>query len=378
MTSFILKVNESISDYFSRFLSLKDLRANPDKTIVVLEKSNAISVDFSKYYIKSTPYWKGFSNLKSDPIFFAEIDNPTLVTKGIVLNNASEVILESTIFQEEYLNKLCNNHFVVFRRFLPTIKTRKIIPLLNKLDNNYYHWSMETLLRVLLVYEKEDFKDYKLVVKKDGSKFMVESLRFLFQITEYQLLPKGLLSKVVAEKALVISFPHIRNQSTSMANVYYPSIIRKMNQLAQRRLMKHTFESISKYGKNLMISRENALERRVVNIASIREALKSFGISIVLLEGLSFIEQVALFAQAEKVVAVHGAGITNVLYASNLSLLEFFPKERNIRDAFYFTQITAALELEHRVIEYPSVNKEQDLFVDDSYLEKINKFILQK
>lgn len=286
------------------------------------------------------------------------------------------MIIESAIFQEEYLNALCSNHFIIFRKLLPKIKASKIIPLLNYLDNNYYHWNMETLSRVLLVYEKEDFKDYKLVIKKDGSKFMKDSLQFLFQIPKQQFLPKGLISRIEAEEALVVSFPFIRNESSNNGNVYYPSIIQKINQLAQKRLLEFASINVSKYGKNIMISRKNSIERRMLNENEIVEKLKSYSLQLVLLEELSFIEQVALFAQAEKVIAVHGAGIVNVLYATKLRLLEFYPIERNIRDAFYFAQITGALSLDHQVVEYPSTNKQQDFYSEEKHLEQMKRFLL--
>lgn len=111
-----------------------------------MEDAFEFSVDLSKFHIESTPYWKRFSNLKSESIFYAKNKNPTLVSKGIILNTSKEVIIERTIFQEEYLNALCSNHFIVFRKLLPKIKASKIIPFLNYLDNNNYHRNMETLL----------------------------------------------------------------------------------------------------------------------------------------------------------------------------------------------------------------------------------------
>lgn len=126
-----------------------------------------------------------------------------------------------------------------------------------------------------------------------------------------------------------------------------------------------------------MISRRNAIERKILNEKEIIEESKSYSLQLVFLEELSFIEQVALFAQAEKVIAVHGAGIVNVLYVIKLSLLEFFPIERNIRDAFYFSQITKALGLKHQVVEYFSENLEQDFYAKKEHLEQMKNFLLE-
>ena len=72
-------------------------------------------------------------------------------------------------------------------------------------------------------------------------------------------------------------------------------------------------------------------------------------------------------------IVVHGAGITNIIYGNNLTLLELFPEERTIRDAHYFAQISAALNFEHFLIKYKSSNIDQDLRIDQKLLAKIGE-----
>ncbi|PVW16292.1 glycosyltransferase 61 family protein [Marixanthomonas spongiae] len=89
------------------------------------------------------------------------------------------------------------------------------------------------------------------------------------------------------------------------------------------------------------------------------------------LEELTYIEQVSLFYNAETIIATHGAGIANVIYGKNPLLIELFPKERTIRDAFYFAQLTSALKFRHEVIEYDSCNLQQDVVMDTELLKQI-------
>src|SRR5690606_843707 len=119
------------------------------------------------------------------------------------------------------------------------------------------------------------------------------------------------------------------------------------------------------------VSRKNAIERRIINEDELFKKLEIHHFRRVYLEELSFIEQVTLFYGAEKVIAVHGAGITNIIYGKKLHLIEFFHQERNIRDAFYFAQISAALKFKHDVIEYKSVNLQQDIEIGENLYAEI-------
>src|SRR5690606_31639742 len=147
-------------------------------------------------FIESSPYWKNFKTFKQASLFYSEIPNAQIVSKGIVINAQNEVILENCIFQKEYLNELCSNHFVYFKKWLPSSKHNKVLALTNRLDNNYYHWTMETLTRVLLIYDHPELKEYKLLIKRGGSIFMKESLQFLFDYNEDMFITKSLVSKI--------------------------------------------------------------------------------------------------------------------------------------------------------------------------------------
>ena len=64
------------------------------------------------------------------------------------------------------------------------------------------------------------------------------------------------------------------------------------------------------------VTRERAWARRLVNEAAVIEALEVLGIVPIALEDFSAGQQAALFHGARLVVAPHGAGLTNLLFAS--------------------------------------------------------------
>ena len=77
----------------------------------------------------------------------------------------------------------------------------------------------------------------------------------------------------------------------------------------------------------VFISRRDA--RRLVNEAEIAKLLSAEGFEMLYAEDLSVIEQFRLFARAETIVAIHGAGLAPLLYRSPSALpatvVELFP-----------------------------------------------------
>lgn len=73
----------------------------------------------------------------------------------------------------------------------------------------------------------------------------------------------------------------------------------------------HTTRSLRLY-----LSRGQVAHRRVVNEQEVIDMLHRFGFRNILLESLSFAEQVAMLNSASVVVAPHGAGLTNIVFCN--------------------------------------------------------------
>jgi capsular polysaccharide biosynthesis protein len=87
--------------------------------------------------------------------------------------------------------------------------------------------------------------------------------------------------------------------------------------------------------RRLYISRKHARMRRCMNETELRNTLARNGFEAVMLETLPFQQQVELFAEAESVAGLHGAGFANLLYTREPNVLEIFPRER-MKPTFYF------------------------------------------
>jgi glycosyltransferase involved in cell wall biosynthesis len=79
-------------------------------------------------------------------------------------------------------------------------------------------------------------------------------------------------------------------------------------------------------GRKLLISRADTKGRRILNWDEVLPVFGRHGFEIVELAGLSTEAQMALFREASQVVGVHGAGLTNILFAPrDCAVLEILP-----------------------------------------------------
>jgi len=76
--------------------------------------------------------------------------------------------------------------------------------------------------------------------------------------------------------------------------------------------------------ERILISRAGCSSRRILNEEQLVQALGSLGFEKYTLEKMSPHDQVDLFSRAECVVAPHGAGLANLLFSSQTSVIELF------------------------------------------------------
>ncbi|NJL55299.1 glycosyltransferase family 61 protein [bacterium] len=77
--------------------------------------------------------------------------------------------------------------------------------------------------------------------------------------------------------------------------------------------------------RRLYITRAGASARRLVNEPQLLDALKPWNFEVVDLESFTVSEQATLFAEAEVVLAVHGSGLTNLVFCQpGTAIVEIF------------------------------------------------------
>ena len=167
-------------------------------------------------------------------------------------------------------------------------------------SGNYFHWLLEFLARMeaVEVYEKETGIKPVVVVEATPPSFVTETLEFL----NYGYVPMN--NHHVMVKKLIIPTFRRKQGRTAPGVVSY---------------LREKFGWRTKKNKDIWVSRENASERRVV------DAEKAMGDRTKLNnENLSFREQVETYMFAKSIAGPHGAGLTNMIWANNVEVIELF------------------------------------------------------
>lgn len=100
--------------------------------------------------------------------------------------------------------------------------------------------------------------------------------------------------------------------------------------------------------KKIYISRAKAKTRQIINEEVVSQLLETRGFQTVFLEELSVLEQVAIFSHAEIIVAVHGSGLTNLVFcAPQTKVIELFSPNYLRTD---YWMISQHLKLQHYYI----------------------------
>jgi len=173
--------------------------------------------------------------------------------------------------------------------------------------NNYYHWTVECLLRIRLLekYGAKTGTYPTLLVPENRSSWMNESL----EIVDYPGKIASFGGGITAVDTLVVPT--------------FPDPI-PIECFWLRDRMCDSGPEYNKKDKWIYISRSDATVRRVSNRDAIQHILEKHDIDTYVLGDLSVREQIDLFSRTELVVAPHGAGLTNILYGNKLTIVELF------------------------------------------------------
>jgi capsular polysaccharide biosynthesis protein len=121
--------------------------------------------------------------------------------------------------------------------------------------------------------------------------------------------------------------------------------------------------------QRVYISRNDAAQRRVDNEAELVESLNQYGFEKYQLTQLSILDQVSLFSNADLVLAPHGAGLTNIVYSEDLTVIELFgDPETDIKIGPHYCLLSNALDFDYRYLICESNDK--DIIVNPATIEK--------
>jgi capsular polysaccharide biosynthesis protein len=107
----------------------------------------------------------------------------------------------------------------------------------------------------------------------------------------------------------------------------------------------------------LFVSRQGIGNRRIVDIERLSPLFDEYGFERFRPEEYPITEQVRTFADANVVLGVHGAGLTNLLFATDATLIELFGKYAN--PVFYILAIRTGND--YACAEFDSLGRNLDI-----------------
>ena len=378
MKLFLYRLYIKLNNFICSLFKADDIRNNKTRrnynTVTIIpatfikEKANLYHYDPS-----FKPPWIDIfeAGFTAPEIWYINFDKAFLISKGLLLNDAKIIFLESAFFQREYLNKLRAAPLLLKNIFVkPQKKLSCIIPLMNQLSNNYYHWTAEHLTRIaLLLKHDSSFRDnYTILINETAAPFVEDSLYYILQWPRAKIKRFGAKEIAEVSNCVQISYSCLRNASTSNYYAYPPCIFKTLNELA--------FKNITETNENLphcfIISRKNSNFRNLVNEDELLARLSAFGLQSVQVEKMDFAMQVRLFQQAKIIIAPHGAGLTNLTYCNkNTVVIELYPVGRNFNQTSSFHQISKAIGLRHHILMITSANENEDMWLDEIQINKV-------
>ncbi|WP_303311156.1 DUF563 domain-containing protein [Hymenobacter sp. BT730] len=207
---------------------------------------------------------------------------------------------------------------------------------------NYFHWVIESLPRLLLL--RELAPNCILIVPSPTPEFILSTAQAL-GFTQLLPLSTGEVVKVpqlLVPRALpsnLSDFPtyqeeqYVQQMRVAMLNAFCPPL-----QIKQRK-------------RRVYASRANASLRVVANEAELLKVLSEYGFETVLFEEMTFQEQVSMMHDTDILLGVHGANLTNLVFMlPGTTIIEIAAPEL-LNNVYYRLALYSSLEYYYLVCD---------------------------
>lgn len=183
-------------------------------------------------------------------------------------------------------------------------------------NSGYFHWLIDCLTRLegIEYYQAQTGIKPTLIIHANPQEWQIESLKLLGYAPDDCIQWNGSSTKV---KKLIV--PSFRREY----NIISPTACQWLRQRLLSNLPNsHSTLSLS---PRIYLSRPKSVGRNIINEDEVMAVLAPLGFVAYTMEELSFADEIRLFSQAEIVIAPHGAGLTNMIFApQNLIVIDLF------------------------------------------------------
>jgi hypothetical protein len=227
-----------------------------------------------------------------------------------VITKRDKFVLEQAAYELQQ-----GSHPAHYALKLPRIKkiSGPTFSLVERWSDNYCHWLFECVGKWLLIEKNKPFPEIKYFAALNVSKYP-----FKKQILE----AIGLKSDQILD---IHSSDHILFSELYIADAPYSINLPGADLLDVLRMKILPKVSKKSTPPRIFISRSKSGNRRAENEEELEDLLAKHGFEKVILEELSFLDQVELFHNASAIFSQHGAGLVNIVFAQKRTMvLELF------------------------------------------------------
>jgi hypothetical protein len=306
--------------------------------------TSTLSLD-PKFLGECSPYIRPPVSVNFPAAFVATIKNGRIFAHDI--NNFAVITEDNKLIEEasfQWVNSpVPASQNMVFRTLgftMPKKFSGTVFSLLTMGAAKYYyfHWMFDAMTKLELLRASGlfDTVDYFLVPNYD-CKFHKEYLAY-FNIPEHKIINSQLEDHIQADNLIVSSEVRLEEHlPTWCCDFFYKNFVRS---------------AAKKRGRRIYIARGDAVRsRKVSNEAEVIEVLRSQGFEILYLTKVSVIDQVKIFNEADLIVAVHGGGLSNLVYCEpDTTVLEIFP-DQYVRHYYYDICVKRNITYEYLLCE---------------------------
>ncbi|MDT0677447.1 glycosyltransferase family 61 protein [Autumnicola musiva] len=186
-------------------------------------------------------------------------------------------------------------------------------------NKNIYHWIVDCLPRLYSISKIPSDETIYLIINDDIPDYQREILHFF--VNADQRLKLVYIKKTEKWKIQNYWLPSFVSSNTSG---YMPA--EYINYIKKVVFDGYNITS-TENDRKVYISRSLSKRRKLINEEEIESFLSGNGFDIIHAENLNYREQVKLFSECDIIISPHGAGLTNILYASNATIVELHPED---------------------------------------------------
>jgi capsular polysaccharide biosynthesis protein len=261
------------------------------------------------------------------------------ILKNVRISANSVAFTYFKIFAETCIG---SNHQIYskgFRFFLKFIlpqfnfSKKRFLLITDEWTNNYYHWHIFALTKLLILKEKGLVENAILFLPKKYQylKFVIPSLA-KFGIKQDQIV---FLRKKSNIKVAELSLVEAPNQ--------HPAIFQEL-----RKALTTNINTKLEFGSKIYISREGQVLRFVENEKEVVKLLEKYGFKKLIIDQFSYDEQIAICSKIKYLVSPHGAGLANLLFVpEGASILEMASEPYSYRLVTEYYKLASMLNIKY-------------------------------